>query len=145
MKPRPIRDNFPIFPPLAIAILGLLLFWTMTTLAFAAVPEDKAVRAIVGEASSQSFDGMVAVGEVIRHRDSVVGMNGYKAITKRTESKEVWAKARKAWKLSENSNLTKGAAFFENVYDFGFPESWNRERFVCVAHIGDHWFFKEAA
>lgn len=145
MKPRPVGDNFPIFPAFGAAVLGLLLFWAMTTLAFAAVPENKAVRAIVGEASDQSFEGMVAVGEVIRRRGSVSGLNGYKAMSSRKESPEVWDKAREAWRFSETTNLSKGATFFENIYDFGFPESWDREKFVCVAQLGDHWFFKEVA
>ena len=107
------------------------------------INEAQAISAIVGEASNQGFDGMTAVGEVIRRRGGIKGLYGVEAILSRTEPEWVWAQARKAWKRSETTNLSQGATLFENIHAFGFPKSWDRTKVVCVTQIKDHWFFRE--
>jgi transcriptional regulator with XRE-family HTH domain len=102
-----------------------------------------AVQAIVGEAANQPFVGMIAVGEVIQNRDSVGGMYGFKAPHVKHEKLATWIKAWAAYFLSTFTNFTRGATLFENIYAFGVPVSWDREKIICVAHIGDHWFFEE--
>lgn len=115
----------------------------MTSPAHAGVTRAQAVRAIVGEASNQSLDGMTAVGEVIRRRGSVRGLCGYRAMKFRSEPERVWNKAEVAWRRSKNTNLTRGATLFENVGRFGFPRSWDRKKVYFVVKIGAHSFFKE--
>lgn len=132
-------------------------FCLMTSLAYADVSRADGIRAIVGEAANQpakygdqvGFDGMTAVGEVIRRRGSVRGLYGYKAMETRKESEAVWAMAGKAWDRSASSTLTydeysgKGATLFENINAFGFPKSWDRMKVIGVKEIGDHVFFVE--
>ena len=133
-------------PNLAVKALASLvwLFAALTSPVDArTVSDTEAVRAIVGEASTQGIDGMTAVGEVIRRRGSVKGLYGYNAMATRLEPEWVWEQARRAWKRSETTNLSRGATLFENVYAFGFPKSWDRTKVVCVAQIKDHWFFRE--
>lgn len=134
----------PIF--IKTAFIIALCFMTSSAHADAsrsAVTREDAIRTIVGEASDQGLDGMTAVGEVIRHRGSVKGFYGFRAMDHRSEPARVWERAAQAWERSETSTLVPGATLFENVHAFGFPRSWNREKVVCVAQIGDHWFFKE--
>lgn len=101
----------------------------------------EAVRVIVGEAADQGFGGMVDVGEVIRNRGSVRGCYGLNARHSRREAWTTWGEATAAWMVSTFTNRTKGATKFENIYQFGFPESWDRSRAVCVYQERDHWFF----
>lgn len=124
-----------------ISVFLMLLLFVVP--AHAHVTDHQAIQAIVGEAANQGYDGMTAVGEVIRRRDSVSGVYGHDAMRLRFEPPWVWAQAALAWERSEYSNLSKGATLFENIYAFGFPKSWDRQKVVCVAVIRDHWFFTE--
>ena len=129
---------------LASSIMFLsLLFLIFVTPAFSQVTDSQAIQAIVGEAADQGYDGMTAVGEVIRRRGSISGVYGHDDMKTRFEPPWVWAQAALAWERSSYTNLTHGATLFENVYAFGFPESWDREKVVCVGVIKDHWFFVE--
>lgn len=124
-------------------LLILLFFLCIPMTAKAQVSDAQAVQTIVGEASGQGFDGMTAVGEVIRRRGSVDGLYGYKAMFTRQEDVSTWKLAQKAWERSKTTDLTHGATLFENIYAFGFPKFWDRRKVVCVAQIGDAWFFTE--
>lgn len=141
-RPRmtPIRHwSYAARVMLATALMTVIFYVP----ARAAVSDTEAIRAIVGEAANQGYDGMTAVGEVIRRRGSVRGLYGHKAMNHRYELPWVWAQARLAWDRSAYTNLTHGATLFENIYAFGFPESWDREKVVCVATVKDQYFFKE--
>lgn len=132
------------------ALAAAILFFAAAP-AYASVNHFDAVRAIVGEASNQSFVGMVAVGEVIQARDYYSerykhgGLYGMNAVHVKHESARTWMKAWFAWFVSHFTDYTHGATMFENIYAFGFPKSWDREKVVCVAVYGDQWFFKELA
>lgn len=107
----------------------------------AVMSQSDPIKVIVGESANQGFKGMVAVGEVIRNRGSLKGMYGLNA--KHHEKLLIWVEASIAWPTSYFTDFVKGATQFENVWKFGFPKSWDRERLVCVTQIKDHWFFKE--
>lgn len=128
--------------PIAAFFAGLALLFVAPS-SFAAVTDAQAVRAIVGEAANQGFDGMTAVGEVIRKRGSVRGLYGYKAMEKRKEPARVWEMAEKAWQRSASTSITHGATLFENIEAFGFPKSWDRSKVRFAAKVGDHSFFSE--
>lgn len=127
----------------ALVILTAALFLIGSASTAHALTEEQAVRTIVGEASNQGLDGMTAVAEVLRRRGTVKGCYGFRAMKDRWEPPAVWNVARFAWRRSAHTDLSHGATLFENVHDFGFPRSWDREHVVCVAQIKDHWFFKE--
>lgn len=143
--------------PIKSLFVSVAVFCLMIPLAYADVSRADGIRAIVGEAANQSakygdrvgFDGMTAVGEVIRRRGSVRGLYGYQAMAHRKESAAVWEMAGKAWDRSASSTLTydeysgKGATLFENINAFGFPKSWDRMKVIGVKEIGDHVFFVE--
>lgn len=104
------------------------------------IPEDLAVKCVLGEASNQGAKGMQAVGEVLRRRGSTKGLYGCKNAVSGMASAKLRAQAREAWKASERSNLTKGADHFENVEAFGVPK-WARS-LKPVAKIGNHTFYR---
>jgi spore germination cell wall hydrolase CwlJ-like protein len=82
---------------------------------------------------------MQAVGEVIRRRNSLRGIYGFKADHVDHEPAWVWDQARKAWRASATSNITKGADAFEST-DFKTPY-WARG-LAPVSTVGKHRFFK---
>lgn len=123
----------------ALAFLALL--WCVPVYANYSFSDADAVNAILGEARGEPYAGMVAVGEVIRHRGSLKGLVGrdFSGLVPPHDR----LVANLAWQESASSDLTHGATLFENIAAFGFPKSWDREKVVCVAQIGHHWFFKE--
>lgn len=125
---------------LLVALLALL---TVPASASVSNVSDKlAVMAIMGEASNQGFEGMVAVGEAIRNRGSLKGVYGVKSKHIYRDSRYVWDSARKAWQASKTSNLVKGADHWENIKAFGKPK-WADEM-LETARIRDHVFYRSA-
>lgn len=116
------------------------------------------IQTILGEARGESFEGQIAVAEVIRNRannpswwgnnpDSVClkkfqfSFWNDKKLARKTLSKisgEVYQVASRAWFESENSNLTKGATHYCRYDSYPFWRS--KLKFIC--RIGDHLFFK---
>lgn len=121
---------------------SIVLFITLFALpAFASeIPEDLAVKCILGEASNQGERGMQAVGEVLRRRGSTKGLYGCQNGVERKASPELRAKARKAWRASKASNITHSADHFENIDSFGVPK-WARGLKPTVK-LGDHTFYR---
>jgi len=105
------------------------------------IPEDVAVRVLIGEAGNQGEIGMVAVAEVLRRRGSTKGFYGLKAKHVDQQPAWVWEMARKAWRASKASNYTQGATHFENVKAFGTPY-WAKNMEVVFSHR-DHTFYRE--
>lgn len=121
----------------------LILSLVLPCLLYAAeIPEDLAVKAIVGEAEDQGYRGMLAVACGIRNRGTlkgVVGVRSKRALTPGLVQKKYWDMARKAWKESE-TNRMHNADHWENIKQFGIPE-W-AGRMVLVITVGDHAFYR---
>lgn len=114
------------------------------------IGEELAMRSILGEAEGEPYLGKLAVGEVLRRRGSVKGFYGAKAVTfrngkyyrgSRVIDGVTVGQALKAWRVSERSNITKGATHFENVQSFGAPY-W-ASSMVTTVRIGAHQFWRE--
>ena len=115
----------------------LLLLIPLTC--FAEVPESKAVRAIIGEASNQGYQGMLAVAVGIRNRNTLKGVYGLNAKHIDKEPMWVWEQAKKAWKESETNRIHSGT-HWENIKEFGTPY-WVKGM-VEVYRYKDHIFYK---
>lgn len=102
-----------------------------------AISDAEGTRCVMGEARNQSYACQVATAEALRNRGTTKGVYGCTA--KINEPEWVWARARKAWKESEHSNLVNGADHWEST-DFKTP-SWSLSM-TETAHIGKHRFFK---
>lgn len=105
------------------------------------IPQDKAIKVLVGEASNQGYKGMICVAEVLRHRGSIKGFYGYSASHSSKEPRWVWLQAKRAWLASFHTNYTHYADHFENVHAFGCPYWVSR----CIETFRwkDHVFYKE--
>lgn len=104
-----------------------------------AIKDDLAVKCILGEARGESFQGQVAVAEVLRRRGSVRGFVGCSAAGNPTASQ--WLTALKAWRRSRWTDYARGATNFDNEKAFGKP--WWAYGMKKVAVIGKHCFWKE--
>lgn len=109
------------------------------SLSAAQVSERDAVRAIIGEASGEGFNGMRAVASAIRNRGTLQGVYGLNAKHVDRQPAWVWAQARKAWAESAAKDYANGADHWEST-DFKRPAWSLRMRLVLV--LGKHRFFK---
>lgn len=105
------------------------------------IPEDVAVRVLIGEAANQGEKGMICVAEVLRQRGSTKGFYGIKAKHINSQPAWVWEQAKRAWRKSASTNYTNNATHYENVKAFGRPY-WSRSMKV-VYRFKDHTFFLE--
>ena len=108
----------------------------------AEISESQAVRAIIGEASSEGYEGMLAVAGAIRNRGTLKGVYGLKAKHVDREPKWVWDLAWKAWRASACNDVTCGATHWENIKAFGKPR-WAYSMKETY-RIKNHVFYKEA-
>lgn len=118
-------------------LLGLLLAAHASA---APIPDDRAVRAIIGEAANQGPRGMLAVAGALRNRGTLTGVYGEQARFIATEPAWVWQAARAAWAASKTNDITQGATHWENIQAYGTP-AWARAMKRTV-RVGDHQFFK---
>ncbi len=103
------------------------------------IPE---IRAIMGEARCQGYDGMYAVACAIRNRGNLRGVYGLKDTKIDLEPDSVWKIAVRAWHDSEKGeDVTLGATSWENVEQFGKP--WWAKSMIKTVKIGAHTFYKE--
>jgi len=124
---------------------ALLIAFLLALLCFSCRAEDKttdtyAWRAIIGEASNQGYDGMLAVAVGIRNRGSLYGVYGLNAKHIDKEPEWVWRLAKKAWEESKDNRIHTGT-HWENIKEFGEPY-WVKSM-VEVYRYKDHVFYKE--
>jgi hypothetical protein len=105
------------------------------------VPQDVAVRILIGEAGNQGEKGMICVAEVLRRRESYKGFYIYDLERYRKLPRSVRERAARAWTKSSTTNFTSGADHFFNVHSFKKPY-WVS---YCVKtyEYRDHVFYKE--
>ena len=105
-------------------------------------------QVIVGEAANQGYDGLYAVGCVLRNRRWRI--NGFSASKRKDlyafylrQPAQVkrWATEIVARLHHDGVDTTDGASHFENVRAFGLPK-WARSMRI-TARIGDQVFFSE--
>lgn len=80
--------------------------------AFAAIPTDLAVNAIIGEAGNQKFATQLDVACAIRNRGTLQGVYGVNNPVVKQASARVRARALRAWKLAALRDLTGGLKNF---------------------------------
>ena len=107
----------------------------------AQLPVSAPVKAVLGEAEGEGYQGMLAVACAIRNRGTLRGVYGLQA--HRTYSSRTIALAEKAWAASAHVDVTNGATGWGNASDLvEFKKhSWWRHCKI-TAHIGHHWFYR---
>ena len=129
-----------------LIIISTVIFSSLSvnSLLYANMPIEDILRSIVGEASGESFRGKVAVAEAIRNRGHLRGVYGLRASHIKSQPKQVWVDAKRAWEISKNSNYSKGATGWGNKKDL---ESFKKTKWwkncEIVAQVGGHYFYKE--
>ena len=108
--------------------------------------ETAVIRTIVGEASNQGQEGMLALAAAIRNRGHLRGAYGLNASHSDREPAWVWDQARTAWKKSQSQDPTEGANHWFSREDIQklkqtTPKWFKRLQFT--KRIGDHFFYKE--
>ena len=139
---------------LGVAIMALLILLMVSGCAHAhTITEEKAVRAELGEAENQGYDGMLAIACALRHRGSLRGVYGYKAIKlvnghyyrgKRQIGYKAVQDAKTAWVESSQVDTVNGATGWGNEADlnkFCSQAWWNK--CIVTARVGSHWFYRE--
>ena len=104
------------------------------------IDNNLAVRAIIGEASNQGYQGMLVVACGIRNRGTLKGVYGVKAKHVDKQPKWVWELAKKAWKERKNNRIHRGT-HWENIKAFGTPY-WVSSM-IRVYEYKDHIFYVE--
>lgn len=107
------------------------------------IPEARAVRAIIGEASGEGYTGMLAIAGAIRNRGTLQGVYGEKAKHVDKQPRWVWDQARKAWKESANKDITSGADHWGSVtVDAAWITTMRKGGFKEAFRYRNHIFFK---
>lgn len=106
--------------------------------------DEKVIKAIIGEAENQGFEGMLAVAHAIRNRGTLQGVYGLNAFRVKHHlfSQKIYSLAKQAWEQSAiDFDITRGADHWENIHAFGCP-SWVKK---CVEtfRYKDHVFYRE--
>ncbi|MCA9404311.1 MAG: hypothetical protein KC897_11055 [Candidatus Omnitrophica bacterium] len=127
-----------MFLTLMAIVIGLAV---LAAIAMAdTVPEDLAVRCVVGEAEDQGIEGMTAVAEAIRNRGHVRGVYGCRSPRIAKAQPGVWELARWAWDRSEFTNSVKGADHWHSDRE---PRAWWEKYGTRTVKIGSHKFYKD--
>lgn len=128
------------------AILGLVLvdFLGYSNPAFSQeIPVTLAVKAIIGEAENQGFQGMLAVACTIRNRGTLHGVYGLHSprVLCCKYSHRTYKLAQRAWKLSKHEDITHGATNWNNTKREG-DNYWTKKMKVVFIYR-DHIFYKQ--
>ncbi len=101
---------------------------------------DNNVRAIIGEASGEGYQGMLAVACAIRNRGSLAGVYGLRSSHVDKQPEAVWVTAQQAWEDSKDVDVTYGATHWENIKAFGEPY-WAKTMTITTK-VGNHVFYR---
>ena len=104
------------------------------------IPDNLAIRAIVGEASGEGYSGMLYVAIGLRNRGTLQGVYGLNAKHVDKEPQWVWKLAEKAWAESEYNRLHTGT-HWESI-NFPVPKWAKDMKRVC--RLKNHIFYKTA-
>lgn len=141
-----------------IVLLMALLVMCVLAGCAQAYTEDQAIKAIIGEAEGEGYQGMLAIGCGIRNRGTLNGVYGLLAprVIHHKYSQRVKDMAVSSWDISgmyhpmialDNYkpvdicySLIKGAQYWEGDR---FPMPYWTQGMIVTAHIGHQIFFKE--
>ena len=126
-----------------IGLFCIVMVLATFSLSFAGntpIKQHRAIRAIIGEAANQGYQGMLAIACGIRNRGTLEGVYGVNAKHVDSQPDWVWQRAKKAWKESKTNRIHQGT-HWENIQAFGEPY-WVSSMTKVYKHK-DHIFYKE--
>lgn len=127
---------------MALVVIGLLALIACQA-CFAEIDDAMAVRALIGEASNQGYEGMCAHASAFRNRGTLQGIYGLNAPHVSQEPEWVWKMARRAWEASRTMDYVGGADHFGSVL---VDKAWiakMEKTMIFVKQIKDVRFYKE--
>ena len=101
------------------------------------------VRAIIGEASNQGYQGMLAVACGLRNRGTLSGVYGLNAAHVDNEPEWVWQSAMQAWFESEKNLVHNGEYWGSIILDKKWIAEMERAGYCKVYEYKDHVFYTE--
>ncbi len=125
-----------------VAITVLLMLFCSSCAYAEAIKDYDAIRAIIGEASSDGLSGMRCVASAIRNRGTLKGVYGLKAKHVDREPEWVWKLAKQAWLESKITDFANGASFWEGK---SFKEPYWVKSMVLVKETKQQLFYKPKA
>lgn len=117
-----------------------LILLILTSTAYATDYDVEAINCIVGEASGEGYDGMLAVAESIRNRGSLHGVYGCHASHIKNESSDTFDLAGIAWITSEDDSRTWKANSWGTQEDI--DKNHMDKKCTEITRIKRHTFFK---
>ena len=130
---------------LVMVILGLIVYLLLLPGCAYGYTNEQAVKAIIGEAENQGYEGMLAVAGAIHNRGTLKGVCGLHARRVRLHlySVKTYNMACMAWKQALNGvDITNGATGWGNAKDVEIFKHSEWFHFVYfTAHIGEHYFY----
>ena len=128
----------------------LLLVFVFCTQAHAqsaplpAFTESNIIRAGIGEAASEGYEGLYAVSCAIFNRGTLKGVYGFKSRQVDKEPLWVWQMARRAY-LNAKEAYSAGAcqAYGTHWESVKFKEPYWAKNMIKTVKIGSHIFYKE--
>ena len=154
IDPTPLLTNAPKSPPEKLLLQGKTEdFFCPLFKNFYNDPNEVAVQTILLEALGEGYEGMVAVGEVIRHRSKFF-LKDFTAVCRMPKQFSCWNDEKKsreflekyrdyyfvaltAWRDSEKTTLTGGAT---DYHADSIRPYW-ADAYSVAAHIGRHIFY----
>lgn len=124
---------------LVTAIILLLTFVAWCLCNAEEIPEDLAIRCIIGEAAGEGSEGMYYVAAALRNRGCIKGVYGCKSRLAYTEPQWVRDRAKAAYLRAMQGDPTGGADHWEST-DFKEP-AWAKDMIV-TAKVGKHKFYR---
>ena len=122
-------------------VLGAFLAQGQALASEARYTDEQAIKAVLGEARGEGFDGMYAVACAIRNRGTLKGVYGATASMEEI-GPELYQQASRAWFNSEyGGDPTLGATHWHNVEREG-ENYWTR-KLTRTYKVHSHTFFKE--
>jgi len=131
-----------VFACFFLILMIILAAWGCSNAKAENIPfiAENCIRAVIGEASSEGYKGLLAVCCALRNRGHLRGVYGFKAKHVDNEPAWVWQQARKAWKESKKKDIVNGADHWCNINAFGEPY-WGSDM-IQVIQIENHTFYK---
>lgn len=110
------------------------------------IPEDQAIKCILGEARGEGYDSMLAHAEAIRSRGHLKGVYGCKADYSGEmaylRSRGILEQAKRAWEASRTSNTVKGAQYWASlIVDKDWIKKMEKAGYIRTATINNTAFY----
>ena len=116
-----------------------IILLASANIAVASIPDNAAVKAIIGEAGGEPYAAQVAVASALRHRGTLNGVYGVNnPCVKRAPSYAI-LRARKAWAASASHDYAHGCRYFGCPADRSY---FIRNGFQPSFSIGKITFYK---